>query len=63
MRRLAFVGLLMLVGLLGGLIVVAGNHILGALMGAAIGGAAAIVVLAFPRNHDYPDHGDDCFRD
>ena len=31
-----------------------GNHLLGAFMGAILGAAAAIIVLAFPRSHDYP---------
>lgn len=52
MRRLAFIALLMTVGLFGGLIAVSGNHLLGGFMGAIIGAAVAVVVLAFPRNHD-----------
>ena len=62
MRQLAFIGLMMTVGLLGGAFVVSDNRLLAALMGAILGAAAAVVVLAFPRNHDYPNT-DTWFRD
>ncbi len=52
MRRLAFTGLMMLLGFFGGMFAVSGSHFVGGLMGALLGGVAAIVVLAFPRHHD-----------
>lgn len=55
MRRLAFTGLMMIVGFFAGMFVVSGNHFVGGLMGALLGSVAAVVVLAFPRNHDEVD--------
>ena len=62
MRRLAFTGLMMALGFVGGAVTVSANHLLGALMGAILGGAVAVIVLSFPRSHDYPDN-DSWFRD
>jgi len=61
MRQFAFIGLLMMAGLFAGAFVVSDNHLLGAFMGAILGGAAAVIALSFPRSHDYPD--DSWFRD
>ena len=55
MRRLAFVGVMMMLGLIGGALVVSGSHLLGAFMGMVVGAAAAVIVLSFPRSHDYSD--------
>jgi hypothetical protein len=62
MRQFAFAGLMMLLGFAGGAVTVSSNHFLGAVMGAILGGAVAVIVLAFPRSHDYPDN-DYWFRD
>ncbi len=62
MRQLAFVGLMMIAGLIGGVVVVSGSYLLGAFMGAILGAAVAVIVLSFPRTHDYPDN-DSWFRD
>ena len=62
MRQLAIIGLMMIAGLFAGALVVAGNYLLGAFMGAIIGGAAGVIIVTFPRTHDYPDN--DCwFKD
>jgi len=62
MRQLAIIGLMMIAGLFAGLSVVSGNYLLGAFMGAILGGAAGVIVAAFPRHHDCPD-SDSFFRD
>ena len=54
MRRVAMTGMFMLAGSAGGVIVVSANYFLGGAMGALTGFAAAIIVLAFPRDRDYP---------
>lgn len=63
MRRLAFIGLMMLLGFFGGMFIVSGNHFVGGLMGALLGAIAAVVVLAFPRNHEDNIDGDFWFKD
>lgn len=55
MHRLAFAGLMMAAGFVAGLFVVSANQILGGFMGAILGGACAVIALAFPRMHDYPE--------
>jgi len=62
MRQLAVIGLMMIAGLFAGALVVSGNYLLGAFMGAILGGAAGVIVVTFPRHHDYPDN-DYWFRD
>lgn len=62
MRQLAIIGLLMIAGLFAGALVVSGNYLLGAFMGAIIGGAAGVIVVSFPRSHDYPE-SDFWFKD
>lgn len=63
MRQLAIIGLLMIAGLFAGALVVSGNYLLGAFMGAILGGAAGLIVAAFPRHNDYPPDGDFWFKD
>jgi len=62
MRQLAVIGLMMIAGFFAGTLVVSANYFLGAFMGAVLGGAAGVIVVAFPRQHDYPDN-DYWFRD
>ena len=63
MRQLAIIGLMMIAGLFGGAVVVADNHLLGAFMGAILGGTIGVMIVAFPRNHDYPPDSDFWFMD
>ena len=62
MRQFAVIGFMIVAGLFAGALVVSGNYLLGAFMGAILGGAAGVIVVAFPRTNDYPDT-DSWFRD
>lgn len=55
MRRIAMTGMFMLAGVAGGPLIVSGGYLLAGAMGAGVGLTAALIVLAFPRDRDYPD--------
>lgn len=63
MRHLVIIGVLMIAGLFAGALVVSGNHLLGAFMGAIVGGTAGVMAAAFPRQEDYPPDRDFWFGD
>jgi hypothetical protein len=55
-RRVAMTGMFMLAGSAGGAIVASADYLLACAMGAFAGLAAALIVLHFPRDRDYPNN-------
>lgn len=54
MRRIAMTGMFVLAGAGAGPLIASGNYLLASAMGAVAGLTAALIVLAFPRDRDYP---------
>ncbi len=54
MRRIALTGMFMLAGAGAGPLIASGNYVLASAMGAVAGLTVALMILAFPRDHDYP---------
>ena len=61
MRAMALLCALTSIGAVAGFFLVSAGQLLGAAMGGGAGLVLALIVLAFPRDRDYPREQDDTF--